>query len=218
MTTIKRHFFHLLLAASWLMTLAACSKDDDPIVAYRQDLAEIATDHNGRVASLILDNADTLAVTNKEAITQTLVPDTAYRVRAVFLKEAQGAEVVSLQTVFCMAPLAEKPAEMKADAITAEAIWRSGRYLNLLVSFKTSGAEKHKIMFVEDGITTEANGAKMLHIKLTHDRRNDGRTYTTRSYISCLLSGYNDILTPQRDSVSIAVPTGNGFSIRHFAY
>lgn len=118
MTTIKRHFLHLLLAASWLMTLAACSKDDDPIVAYRQDLAELATDHNGRVAKLILDNADTLAVTNKEAITQTLVPDTAYRVRAVFLKEAQEAEVVSLQTVFCMAPLAEKPAEMKADAIT----------------------------------------------------------------------------------------------------
>ena len=83
MTTIKRLFLHLLLAASWIMTLAACSKDDDPIVAYRQDLAEIATDHNGRVASLILDNADTLAVTNKEAITQTLVPDTAYRVRAV---------------------------------------------------------------------------------------------------------------------------------------
>ena len=99
MTTIKHLFLHLLLAASWIMTLAACSKDDDPIVAYRQDLAEIATDHNGRVATLILDNADTLAVTNKEAITQTLVPDTAYRVRAVFLKEAQRAEVVSLQTV-----------------------------------------------------------------------------------------------------------------------
>lgn len=218
MTNFKRHFHHFLLAASLFLTLAACSKDDDPIVAYRQDLAELATDHNGRVAKLILDNADTLAVTNKEAITQTLVPDTTYRVKAVFLKTRQEAEVVSLQTIFCMAPLAEKPAEMKVDAITADAIWRSGRYLNLLVSFKTSGTEKHKILFVEDGITTQADGSKLLHITLAHDRQNDGRTYTTRSYISCLLSGYNDLLTPGRDSVSIAVPTGNGFSIRHFAY
>ena len=133
MTTIKRHFLHLLLAVSWIMTLAACSKDDDPIVAYRQDLAEIATDHNGRVASFILDNADTLAVTNKEAITQTLVPDTAYRVRAVFLKEAQGAEVVSLQTVFCMAPLAEMPSRQKPSGALAatSTCWYPSKLLGL---------------------------------------------------------------------------------------
>lgn len=214
----KKHFLFCLILTVLAGLMTACGDDDAPMASYRQDLAEISTNHDGRIDKLILDNADTLLVSNKDAITQTLIPDTVYRVKVAFLKKDLEAEIVGLQSIFSMPPLKEMPEEAKEDAITAEAVWRSGRYLNLLVSFKTSGAEKHQIAFVENGISTQADGSKMLHIVMTHNRRNDGSAYTTKSYLSCLLSDYHTVLTANRDSVSIAIPTGNGFSIRNFPF
>ena len=214
----KHNSLTLWLSVLFLTVLTACGKDDAPIPAYRQNLAEIATDHNGRIVRIIPDNADTLTVTNRDVLTQILVPDTLYRVKAVYLQENREAEIVSLQSIFSMTPLSHRPDNFHQDAVKVKAAWRAGRYLNLLVAFKTSGLEKHVMAFVEDSISTRPDGSKRLHLTLAHDRRNDGDAYTTQSYLSCLLSGYQDLLETRRDSISISIPTDNGLTEKILPY
>ena len=200
-----------------LILITSCSNDDEPLPAYRQNLAELFTDGDGYASKFVADNDDTLGVANAEEINR-LVPDTIYRVKATFLKQVNKAQILSMQSIFSMTPLSQAPSNISHDAISIDGVWRAGRYLNVLVSFKTSGAGKHSLAFVEEGITTGPDGTKMLHVALLHSRNGDGENFTRQDYLSCIVDVFSSQLQVNRDSITLTYPSTKGTLEKHLAF
>lgn len=203
----------LLLAAP---LLAACSDDDDPLPAYRQDLADALTDGAGRIRQLVLDSGDTLTVTNSEAV-KAQKADTVYRIHALYIPSNGGAELTGMASVFASRPLALGATATGRDPLSLDALWRGGAYVNFHVSYKTSGNE-HLAAFIEERITDEAAGYRLLRLRLYHDRNSDAENYTKQTYLCCRIDGYDGQLVHGRDSVAVVVPTKSGDTERRLPF
>jgi hypothetical protein len=211
-----RHFLrHLWKAAVWTVAaaLTACGDDDTVAPAYRQDLAEVVTDADGYPARLINDTGDTLDVVGKNR-SLVLTPDTVYRVQAAYLREADGADLVALTQVLSPLPTSFRDENIRRDALDVAALWRGGRYLNLVVEVK-SGGGSHAFAFVDHGTTVDVDGARCLHIELYHSQGADPLYYTRQVYLSCPLWAAG--LQGGRDSVEITVATFAGPLVKRLA-
>lgn len=192
-------------AATWC---TACSDDEAPARAYRQDLAELLTDASGFITRLVLDDGDTLALINAGS-RGPLVPDTAYRVAALYELHPAGAELLSYSAVFSPRPVVLTGNLPECDPLSLDALWRGGRYVNFLISFR-AGGETHSVAFGDAGITDRPDGSRLLNLELYHSRGTDPAYYKQQVYLSCPLAGYADLLTPGRDSVAVSVLTDEG--------
>ncbi|MDO4929769.1 MAG: NigD-like C-terminal domain-containing protein [Bacteroidales bacterium] len=215
MSHLRRPHIRLRLAALLLVLtapLVACSDDEEVAKSFRQDLAEIVTDADGVQRYLVRDDGDTLLVTNGAA-RNVLSPDTVYRVRALYTLNDQGAEVSTLTSVFSPNPVEMTSSVVLRDSLSLDAIWRGGRYVNLLVSYK-SGGINHSAAFIDNGIVTSPSGTRLLRLTLYHSNNGDREYYTQQVYMSCPLYNYADQLTSGRDSIEFTVTTYDG-TVKH---
>lgn len=168
--------------------LGACSDDDDPWASYRQDLVDVRTNASGNVALLQTDNGELFSVTNDWA---TRRHDTLYRAFALYVPAADGtANLRQLTDVLTDVPRRFAEAALKADPVGVQAVWRGGRYLNFQLSVPVSAGQKaHYFGFADGGRRTNGAGTSTLSLFLYHDRNGDGRDYTRKAWICCLLEG-----------------------------
>lgn len=199
-----------LLAALVLPT--ACSDDNAPIASYHQDLAELLTNSAGYATRLVTDAGDTLAVTNSSAW-KGLTADSVYRVQTLYLLSDDGAELTQAGLLVSPLPRCFEENKIVRDPLTLDAAWRGGRYLNLLVSFK-SGGGAHGFAFADLGTDTLTTGQHLLHLALVHYQGTDPLYYTRQTYLSCPLWNTN---LQAGDSVEISVTTFDGVVTRRFA-
>lgn len=193
--------------------VSACADDEAAWPAYRQDLVDLLTDGQGRTAAIVTDAGDTLALTNGAA-RAGLAPDSVYRVQALFVTSAGGAELLSMAQVVSPYPAAFRETEIKRDPLTLNAVWRGGDYLNLTVTLKTGGGT-HAFAFVDRGTTAADDGTRTLRLELYHDQLDDPLYYSRQASLSCPLRATG--LRPGRDSIEITVNTFGGTVHRRFA-
>lgn len=216
--TLSRLVLPLSLIAA-TASLTACGDDDDYAPPYVADLAEIHTTAAGRISQLVRDNGDTYGVSNA-AEWGALVPDTIYRVYAVYLApEASGrqVQVLSLSSVFSPFAVSMGEGTLKTDPVALTTIWRGGEYVNLSVSVPTDGG-RHALGFADRGITTLSSGGRLLHITLCHDAQATKPNYPAQAYLSLPLRPYAATMTRGADSIEVTVNTTQGVQVHRLPY
>lgn len=95
-------WFRLLLPVCLLSLLTACDDDGAPWPAYRQELAELLTDSEGRAGRLVRDTGDTLRLLPPAGL---LTPDTTLRAQVLYTVSADGtARLRGLSSVVSPSP------------------------------------------------------------------------------------------------------------------
>lgn len=205
----------ILLPAILVCSLFSCGEEDVPLNNFQQDLAEVFTDADGKITSLVTDDGTSYSVSNA-ALMQPLRPDTVYRTSALYVRSADKAEIISLTSIVSPKPIVSD-ATIKNAPLRVDAVWRGGRYANLLLTIPTSN-KAHKFAFVDRGYQAQAEGHLLQTIELYHDNNGDGDFYERQVYLSCPLYGFGDILQAGRDSVEMRIQTPNGLYTKRLPF
>lgn len=205
----------LLFLLISLFMLTACSKEDDPLPDYVQDLADLQTNGNGQAFRITFDNGRSFSLSNPAG---GLKADTTYRVLALY---TQGTESVRL-TDFAqiLAPEARRydKQTVRHDAINLMAMWKTPRYINLRFQIKGTHSGTHYFGFKRFDIIENADGSKTLPVRLIHNQNNDPEYYARESYISLPLTNMSGELETGRDSIRMIVNTYKGETQRTYVF
>lgn len=195
----------------WLLLLpflfVACSDEEDALPSYVQDLADIYTDASGRGVSLLLDNGDSLLLTNGPAFS---VADSVYRINVLYVRDGVNVHLTDYAAV-----LSPKVAKYAADKVVCDpldivACWKGGRYVNLRLAMKATATGRHYFGFHQTDYVRHADGKRTMKAVLLHDQNNDPLYYTRETYISLPLRPLEPLLVRGRDSISLSVETFEG--------
>lgn len=209
-----RNFGCLLLFISLFVFFSACEEDEEALLSYRQDLAELYADGLGIGTRLLRDDGVALAVLNRPG---GLSRDTIYRVCAMYTEEPQGVRLSHLAFILSPCPRRFSESSVVRHPLALKAVWRGGRYVNLLVALQTSG-DAHRFAFADKGVETTPQGYKIARVELCHDQNGNEAYYTREAYLSCPVWPYADVLQAGRDSVELIVHTYDGPQVRRLAY
>ena len=103
------------------------------------------------------------------------------------------------------------------DPVSIQSIWRSGDYLNMVLQIMVKD-QKHELSFIENGITTNADGTQTLTLTLYHDRKGDVEGFNEKQYLSIPLWHYQDILN-KGDQIVLQLNTyKEGMTSRNYTY
>lgn len=187
----------------WLLVLplllSACGEDAYEYPNVLTDVIDLQTDDTGTARYLITDEGVKWNIRSRTGL-DGLAPDTVYRTVTMYapltsVEEAER-EVMLYNTKLVISPIprpAEEFDEIKTDPVAIQSIWRSGRYLNLILQVKVKD-QKHAYDFVENAVETNADGSHTLRLTLYHDRNNDIEGFDQRVYLSVPLWAYSDVL------------------------
>lgn len=208
-------WFRLLLPVCLLSLLTTCDDDGAPWPAYRQELAELLTDCEGRAGRLVRDTGDTLRLLPPAG---QLTPDTTLRAQVLYTVSADGtARLRGLSPVVSPFPEPFPLSQQRTDPVGVEALSRGGWYVNFYLYVLTSGGA-HRFAFIDNGLAVRADGSQLLRLQLYHDRGADGDAYRRQVCLSCPLYGYAGRLVRGRDSVEVAVNTYDGPAMRRLPF
>lgn len=196
-----------------LWPIVACN-EEEPWEAYRQDFAELRTDANGFTQDLKPDGDTWLAVLNKVG---GLTADSLYRVTATYIQRPRGVELYNLSQVLSPFPRTYSPNAIKTDPVHLNAIWSSGRYINLRLTLRTGGGT-HYFGFCDEGIEELTDGCRKLRLTLLHNQNNDPTYYSRETFLSCPVYHYAGTLRHDVDSICLVLHTFEGKREHTFAY
>lgn len=202
----------LLLGLS--VIFCACEEDAEALSAFRQDFAELYTNAKGQGERLYCDNGASMMVLNKPG---GLTRDSIYRVCAMYTEEPHGVTLYNLAYVLSPCPRRFSQQAIKRDPLAVKAIWRSSRYVNLLLALQTSGGS-HRFAFVDNGVESRPQGHKLAKVELYHDQNGNAAYYTREAYVSCPVWPYEGILQAGSDSIEFTVNTFEGPMVHRVAY
>lgn len=201
----NRQVASTILFVLMLFCWFGCSTDeDDAVPAYKIDLVEANTDHDGNVSVIRFDNGKTYTVDQTIAAETA---DTTYRCMCTYMINAnQKISVYGLTHIFSANP--RQKADFKAvafDPVNLTSCWKSGGYLNLHIGLLTTDVGSHRFGFCEDSVVNRS-GCQMLYLTLMHGRpEEDAESYTKEIFMSIPLRQYTC------DSVCIRVQTYEGW-------
>lgn len=204
----------IFLLLGLLVFFSACEEDQEALSALRQDFAELYTNALGQGERLRCDDGTLLTVLNKPV---GLTRDSIYRVCAMYIEEPQGITLRGLSYVLSPCPQRFSSQPVKRDPLTVKALWRSSRYVNLLLALQTAGGS-HRFAFVDNGVESKPGGYKIARVELYHDQNGNAEFYTREAYLSCPVWPYEGTLQAGRDSVELTVNTYDGTLVQRVAY
>ena len=196
-----------------LYVVGACT-DDWRMPAYRQDLCELRTNDSGVADSMILDDGSRWELLNPLS---GLAADSCYRVYANFLFQEQKVEMKGLKAVVAPFPAEIDEALMQTDPLEVKAIWKSQRYLNLLVTVRTGGGT-HLFAFADGGVESLPGGLVKQRLILFHDQAEDPLFYGRDGYLSCPVFVFEPELVRGRDSLEIVYNTFDGWRRKSYLF
>ena len=200
--------------------LCACGEEEYVYPDVLTEFVCLKTNEQGKGAQLITDEGKTWEIPESQRPSDKLTPDSIYRVvsKYVPLPDTEEADVYALQSVIAPLPKAESEFEdIHTDAVTIQSIWRSGDYLNMVLQIMVKD-QKHELSFIENGITTNADGTQTLTLTLYHDRKGDVEGFNEKHYLSIPLWHYQDILN-KGDQIVLQLNTyKEGMTSRNYTY
>ena len=209
-----------LLAVCLLFT--ACDKDDYKYPNAKTDLAELIVSGQNHGLRFTTDDGICWEAVN-QVNTKELKTDSIYRFIVMYepqtLQASNGtAKIFDLEWAISPCPIPEQEVKgpLKTDPVSLQSIWQSDRYLNMVLEMKAKDQE-HKLFFVDQGITTAADGTRTLHILLYHDRANDVEGFTKKFCLSVPLWLYEQQLS-KGDNITFKLQTKQGMLTKTFPY
>ena len=200
----RHYLINILMSLAGFATLLSCEEEEHPWAAYRKDLAEAWTNADGAISYLVLDNGDTLHITNPP---YGLEADTVYRYMATYVVQEEQSSLIrltGLSPILTLIPFTTDDPQIPSDYVTPISIWRGGNYLNLTLNILTRG-KGHKFGLVHYGLIEQSDGSRLLQTILYHDANQDHESYTRTVYLSCRLHEFQPYLQTGRDSISITL-------------
>ena len=108
----------------------------------------------------------------------------------------------------------QRPDTLSYDPLVFESTWvsKNGKYLNLGFYVKTGQADgidgTQRLGFVQEGVTTQPDGSRMLTLRVYHDQMGVPEYYSAHGFVSVPLL---DIYV---DQITLHIPTYDGWTSR----
>ena len=208
-----RYFLYLLFSSCLL--LLSCEKEEPPMPAYIQELAEMHTDSEGYARTLTLDQGTVLQIGNKVG---GLKADTLYRIRALYQQSGSTVWLSNFAPVLTPHLTHHSPEVIKTDPVSLTACWRGQHYLNLRLNIRATAEGKHLFGFHEAGLQRYSNGTQTLQAVLLHDQNNDPAYYTREVFLSLPLRPLTEKLQSGRDTLQLSIPSREGWIVRKMIF
>lgn len=210
------NFFFLLC----ILFMGAC-KEDYVYPDVLTEFTELKTNKKGEPASLLTDRNESFII-QKFPEEYKLTADTTYRAVTMFQLLEENSNKVRMynaQSVFCPAPVtADKIGKgIKMDPVEIRSIWKVDRYLNFILNVQVKD-KPHTYHFIDQGIRTNFDGSRTLHLTFYHDRKDDYEAFTHKAYFSIPLWRYEGKLQ-KGDKIQLRLNTyKEGEVIREFNF
>lgn len=212
---MKKIIYSAILGLSLLTacTVDSYDKGEGKYSLMQADLVDMYVNDQKTATSFVTDNGDSYQL--DPPITSSLfqTADTTYHVALYFnVLPNATAEAISLGAVPALRAIEHwKVEKQPEDPIGLESAWlsKNKKYINLGIVLKTGqmdGVEEiHKIDLVQDTILVNDNQTRTAYYRFLHDQCGVPEFYTSRHYVSILLSDAD-----QLDTIRLTVPTYDG--------
>lgn len=188
---------HITLTYAMALCLisASCNGDKSYYPAVQLTFVTAQTDSNKQLTDITTDGGRTYAVTADRSNTPYPAGSKLRMVANYTLESTSGKDTVALVYASAAAIASEPQATnkfqdgIKTDPAQVLSIWQGRNYLNIVLNI-LSQTQKHSFAFVEQSVTTDANGRRKVSLLLYHNSNNDIQAYTQRAYLSIPLSRY----------------------------
>ena len=210
---LKRYF--ILFA---VVLLTACGEEEYVYPDLITEMSCLKTNAEGFGIQIITDNG-TVWNLKEGNRPDSLTADSVYRVVSRFAPVADS-EAVAYSFWEVISPLPKLKSEYESihqDPVDIQSIWRSGNYLNMILQIMVKDKE-HELSFIDNGITSNANGTQTLHLTLFHHRKDDIEGFMQKYYLSVPLWHYQEKLN-KGDAIAFELYTyKEGMTQRTFTY
>lgn len=210
---LKRYF--ILFA---VVLLTACGEEEYVFPDLITEMSCLRTDSKGFGTQIITDEG-TIWHLQEGSRPDSLTADSLYRVVSRFAPVADS-EAVAYSFWEVISPLPKPENEYESihlDPVDIQSIWQSGDYLNMVLQVMVKDKE-HELSFIDNGITSNANGTQTLHLTLFHHRKDDVEGFMQKYYLSVPLWHYEGKLNKGDTIVFELYTYKEGMTQRTFTY
>ena len=210
---LKRYF--ILFA---VVLLTACGEEEYVFPGLITEMSCLKTNAEGFGVQIITDNG-TVWNLKEGNRPDSLTADSVYRVVSRFAPVADS-EAVAYSFWKVISPLPKPESEYESihlDPVDIQSIWQSGDYLNMVLQVMVKDKE-HELSFIDNGITSNANGTQTLHLTLYHHRKDDVEGFMQKYYLSVPLWHYQGKLNKGDTIVFELYTYKEGMTQRTFTY
>ena len=210
---LKRYF--ILFA---VVLLTACGEEEYVFPDLITEMSCLRTDSKGFGTQIITDEG-TIWHLQEGSRPDSLTADSLYRVVSRFAPVADS-EAVAYSFWKVISPLPKPESEYESihlDPVDIQSIWQSGNYLNMVLQVMVKDKE-HELSFIDNGITSNANGTQTLHLTLFHHRKDDVEGFMQKYYLSVPLWHYEGKLNKGDTIVFELYTYKEGMTQRTFTY
>ena len=210
---LKRYF--ILFA---VVLLTACGEEEYVYPDLITEMSCLKTNAEGFGVQIITDNG-TVWNLKEGNRPDSLTADSVYRVVSRFAPVADS-EAVAYSFWKVISPLPKPESEYEnihLDPVDIQSIWQSGDYLNMVLQVMVKDKE-HELSFIDNGITSNANGTQTLHLTLYHHRKDDVEGFMQKYYLSVPLWHYQGKLNKGDTIVFELYTYKEGMTQRTFTY
>ena len=210
---LKRYF--ILFA---VVLLTACGEEEYVYPDLITEMSCLKTNAEGFGVQIITDNG-TVWNLKEGNRPDSLTADSVYRVVSRFAPVADS-EAVAYSFWKVISPLPKPESEYESihlDPVDIQSIWQSGDYLNMVLQVMVKDKE-HELSFIDNGITSNANGTQTLHLTLYHYRKDDVEGFMQKYYLSVPLWHYEGKLNKGDTIVFELYTYKEGMTQRTFTY
>lgn len=188
-----------------LVTLVACSKDDEPYPALITEMVMSSSDAQSIFTSFTTDEGRTFQMSNT---VKGPSPNVRWRFLCGYVKDDETTARVYSFIRIPLLPDCTDLENRRRDATNIASIWKGGGYINLHLLPLTQGGQQ-AWGFFRDSTSTNSVGGTDYFITLSHNQLNDVEAYTTDLFLSLDLDSVA-ITRSAADSIIFTVKTYDG--------
>lgn len=200
-----------VLAMAVMPSLWSCSGEQAPYPDLVTEMADIQTDHAGRLRDIIIDDGTRYAITNTDIRPHR--PDTVYRAVVGFVPEAPSASAMPGARIYTLTGacvLADSTTVARHDPTGIESMWAAGSYINMQLTAKSQGG-LHYWGYAVDSLAM-ADGTYRRHachyLSVHHVQGADPLSYSATYYCSIAVPAIPDYHSG--DTVTVTIHTFGG--------
>lgn len=170
--------------------LNACGEEEYVYPDLITEMSCLKSNSEGFGTEIITDDGEVWHL-QEDNRPNSLTADSTYRVVSRFAPiSTSEAQAYAFWSVIAPLPKAESEySTIKTDPVNLQSIWQSGDYLNMVVKVMMKDQE-HELSFIDNGISSQADGTQTLTLTLFHDRKNDVEGFDQKFYLSVPLWHY----------------------------
>ncbi len=205
---VQRWCTRALMLGVFVLLLVACAEDAESYPDLLTEMADINSDHAGRLNVFVTDGGRKFYISNTNISLHR--PDTVYRAVVGYVPTHDAASSSWKATIYTLQGvqlLCDSTAVVRHDPTRVESMWQTERYINMQLAPLTQGGTHHWGYAVDTLLESGVAGRQHAHhhLSLHHNQCGDPLSFSETHYCSILLSSLPHYQTG--DTVSVRVHT-----------